>query len=93
MEFSYLTLKWGCDGTAYNISGKTVYRMRGILDLIEKVTEYTFTIKVNSELLRPVDEPLIIGDSSKLIEATGWEQLLDLEQTIRDMYAHLLEQN
>jgi GDP-4-dehydro-6-deoxy-D-mannose reductase len=83
----------GAPGTAYNISGKTVYRMRGILDLIEKVTEYTFTIKVNSELLRPVDEPLIIGDSSKLIEATGWEQLLDLEQTIRDMYAHLLEQN
>jgi GDP-4-dehydro-6-deoxy-D-mannose reductase len=39
--------------------------------------------------LRPTDEPIIYGDSSKLKNDTGWEQQYPLEQTIKDMIDYI----
>jgi GDP-4-dehydro-6-deoxy-D-mannose reductase len=44
-----------------------------------------FEIKVDHNLLRPTDEPVIYGDSSKLESLTGWAQTYHLEETIKDM--------
>lgn len=44
-----------------------------------------FDIVVEQALLRPTDEPVIYGDSSKLMNETGWKQKYTLEETIIDM--------
>jgi nucleoside-diphosphate-sugar epimerase len=75
----------GLAGAVYNISGKNVYKITEIIDIIKKYTHVRFDIKVDKSLLRPIDEPVIYGDSSKLIEDTGWKQAYSLQDTIKDM--------
>ena len=46
-------------------------------------------IETDPKLLRPTDEPIIYGDSSRLKAHTGWEQQYDLRTTITDMVDYL----
>jgi GDP-4-dehydro-6-deoxy-D-mannose reductase len=36
-------------------------------------------------LARPADIPRIVGDPTRLHQATGWEPLIPLEQSLRDI--------
>lgn len=75
----------GTPGEAYNISGSKVYKMQEIVDIIHKYTPVEFVTETDPALLRPTDEKIIYGDSTKLVNATGWSQQYELETTIRDM--------
>jgi GDP-4-dehydro-6-deoxy-D-mannose reductase len=72
----------------YNISGSKVYRIGDLIPLIEKEVGRSLETKVNPKFLRPTDEPIIFGDSSRLVEHTGWKQEYALEQTVQDMIAY-----
>jgi GDP-4-dehydro-6-deoxy-D-mannose reductase len=76
-------------GEAYNISGNKVYTISEIIPIIEEVIGRKVEIEVDPKLLRPTDEPIIYGDSSRLKAHTGWEQQYDLRTTITDMVAYL----
>jgi GDP-4-dehydro-6-deoxy-D-mannose reductase len=81
----------GVAGETYNISGQKFYEINDIITLIEKRLGASLPTQVDPKLLRPSDEPIIFGDSSKLIAATGWQQQYTLEQTINDMLDYWLE--
>jgi GDP-4-dehydro-6-deoxy-D-mannose reductase len=38
-------------------------------------------------LKRPVDIPVLVGDASKLVRATGWAPTIDLPTTLADILA------
>ncbi len=78
--------KWG---DVYNISGNKVYQIKDIIPIIENYMRITLPTEVDQTLLRPTDEPIIFGDSSKLIHDTGWEQKYQLETTIKDMIDYI----
>jgi GDP-4-dehydro-6-deoxy-D-mannose reductase len=40
---------------------------------------------VDPARVRPVDQPLLVADASKLRAATGWEPLYSIEMTLADM--------
>jgi GDP-4-dehydro-6-deoxy-D-mannose reductase len=44
--------------------------------------------EIDPRLLRPIDEPVIWADCSKLKAATGWEPVISLDQTIDDMLGY-----
>jgi len=75
----------GMPGEAYNISAQKAYAVDEIIEIIEKELNASFDVQIDSTLLRPKDEPIILGDSSKLILATGWRPKHDLAITVRDM--------
>ncbi len=75
----------GKHGEVYNISGIKVYKIKEIINIIENYMHIKFDLEIDRTLLRPTDEPIIYGDSSKLINDTGWEQKYTLEMTIIDM--------
>ena len=75
----------GESGEVYNVSGEKAYLISDIIDIIRKKTSAKFEIEVDKSLLRPTDEPVIFGDSTKLKECTGWNQKYSLEMTITDM--------
>jgi GDP-mannose 4,6-dehydratase len=81
----WLLSEQGIAGEVYNISGKYVYKISDIITIIKQYTSVQFKIEVDKNLLRPTDEPIIYGDSSKLEAATGWKQSYHLKDTIRDM--------
>jgi GDP-4-dehydro-6-deoxy-D-mannose reductase len=40
---------------------------------------------VQTDLLRPVDVPEVVGDAGRLRQATGWEPEIPLERTLSDL--------
>jgi GDP-4-dehydro-6-deoxy-D-mannose reductase len=79
----------GTWGDVYNISGNKVYEINEIVPIIENYMGIHLATEVDPKLLRPTDEPIIYGDSSKLKNDTGWEQQYPLEQTIKDMIDYI----
>lgn len=75
----------GKAGDVYNLSSEHIYQMRDIVTIIENQVGHEFKIKVDSALLRPTDEKIIVGDVTKLKRDTGWKQKIPMEQTIADM--------
>jgi nucleoside-diphosphate-sugar epimerase len=72
-------------GEVYNVSGEKVYQISDIIEIIKKHSTAHIEIEVDSRLLRPTDEPVIFGNSTKLVNCTGWRQQYSLEKTIVDM--------
>ena len=75
----------GTPGEAYNISSEKIYVMSEIIEMIEKEIGHKFRIEVDKSLFRLTDEPVIAGDVSKLRKDTGWQQEIEMSQTIHDM--------
>jgi nucleoside-diphosphate-sugar epimerase len=75
----------GKSGEAYNICGSKVYKIVEVVEIIRKYAKVEFSTKVDTKLLRPTDEPIIVGSSDKLVALTGWEQKYSLDETIHDM--------
>lgn len=77
----------GSPGEAYHVcSGRDV----SIGDLAERLlalAERPMTLVADPDLQRPVDLPVLRGDSSKLAAATGWEPQIELDQTLADVLA------
>ena len=75
----------GQAGGVYNISGAKTYQIREIVELVLSGTRIPLSVQTDPALLRPSDEKVIFGDSSRLIAATGWQQQVTLQQTVSDM--------
>lgn len=75
----------GVPGEVYNISGAKTYQMKEIVALVCKHARVPVRVEVDPALLRPSDELVIFGDSSRLVAATGWSQKIAIEQTVVDM--------
>ena len=69
----YLAEK-GKMGEVYNLSSEYCYQMKDIVAMIEKKIGHKLEIKVDSKLLRPTDERIIVGNIDKLKADTGWKQ-------------------
>lgn len=78
----------GEPGEVYNISGSRAYKIQDVVDLVRRHATVSVEVEVDPALLRPSDEPVIFGDSSHLVAATGWMQGVPLEKTIVDMLGY-----
>ncbi len=81
----YLLAEKGHPGEVYNISGRYVYEISQIIEMIEKDMGVCFDLEVDQALLRPTDEKIIVGDIAKIVEHTGWQQQIPMEQTVHNM--------
>lgn len=75
----------GESGQVYNISGQHVYSMEQVVGLVTSLAKVPVQVIEDPSLLRPTDEPVIFGDSSRLQACTGWEQEIPLQKTLSDM--------
>ncbi|WP_118951339.1 GDP-mannose 4,6-dehydratase [Taibaiella helva] len=78
----------GVAGEVYNVCGSKSYRIADVLTMIEKIIGRPLPHRVDPTLIRSTDEPVIYGDSGRIISATGWQQRIPLEQTLTDMIAY-----
>jgi GDP-mannose 4,6-dehydratase len=73
------------DPDVYNLSGAKAYKIGDLLEMLKKMTDAKFEVKQDPALMRPTDEPIIMGDSTKFINKTGWKQSVLIEKTLKDM--------
>lgn len=77
----------GEPGAVYNVcSGRSV-SMRSIVDALISIAGVEATLEVDPARLRPSDMPDLVGDHGRITERTGWQPVIPLDQTLRDVYA------
>jgi GDP-4-dehydro-6-deoxy-D-mannose reductase len=72
-------------GEVYNICRGRAWSIQEVLDLLLARTKAKIEVKQDPARLRPSDVPILLGDCSKFVKATGWEPTIPFEQTLEDM--------
>ncbi len=84
-----LLLKKGRSGEVYNICSGTAVSGKEILEGLEKAAKIEINPIIDPSKNRPVDNPVIYGDYSKLNNETGWKPEIKLDQTLADIIASM----
>jgi GDP-4-dehydro-6-deoxy-D-mannose reductase len=72
-------------GEAYNICSGTAWSIQQVLDRLLGMTKAAIEVKQDPRRLRPSDVPILLGDNSKFVQATGWQPTIPFERTLEDM--------
>ncbi len=75
----------GKAGEIYNIGTGRDISLKRMLEILKEQSSANVEIHVDPARVRPVDQPLLLADASKLRAETGWEPQFTTEQTLRDM--------
>jgi GDP-4-dehydro-6-deoxy-D-mannose reductase len=72
----------------YNVaSGKAVI-LRDVLGALLALAQVDIEVVTDAELVRPVDVPVLVGDASRLEQATGWRPTVSLNRSLADALDH-----
>ncbi len=82
--YRLLALK-GSPGEIYNLGTGQGTRIADALESLARLASVPVEIHVDPARVRPVDQPLLVADPSKLKAATGWEPRFSIGQTLADM--------
>ena len=80
-----LLAEMGSPGEVYNLGTGQGTRIADALESLRSLARVPIEVHVDPARVRPVDQPLLVSDSSKLRAATGWEPRLSIAQTLADM--------
>jgi GDP-4-dehydro-6-deoxy-D-mannose reductase len=72
-------------GEVYNVGADKIYSVQEIVDAIRAKLDVSFEVQQDPELMRPSDEPVIAGDTSKFRRRCNWAPEIDLSSTLNDM--------
>jgi GDP-4-dehydro-6-deoxy-D-mannose reductase len=75
----------GTPGEIYNLGSGRGTRLADALEMLRSLAGVPIEVFVDPARVRPVDQPLLVADASKLRLATGWEPAFSIEQTLADM--------
>jgi GDP-4-dehydro-6-deoxy-D-mannose reductase len=79
-------LEKGVPGEVYNVCSGRGYSIQDIVDCLSRLTQIPIEIEQKTDLLRPIDNPILIGSYEKLHRETGWEPTHSIEQSLEKIY-------
>ncbi len=74
----------GAAGEVYNIASGRGYAVREVLDRLIRLSSRPVDVRRDPALMRPADDPVIIGDNTRLT-ALGWRPQIGLDRTLADI--------
>jgi GDP-4-dehydro-6-deoxy-D-mannose reductase len=80
-----LLAQHGKPGEVYNLGSGWGTKLADALRHLTTLARRPIDVRVDPARVRPVDQPLLVADASKLRAATGWEPAYTIEQTLADM--------
>ena len=83
-----LLITEGTPGEAYNVCSGQDVAVSEIADTLLGLANTPMTLEEDQRLFRPVDVPVVRGDSAKLRAATGWTPEIALTDTLADLLAN-----
>ena len=75
----------GVSGEVYNLGSGRGTRLADALETLRGLAGVPIDVFVDPARVRPVDQPLLVADASKLRLATGWEPRFSIVSTLADM--------
>lgn len=83
---AYTTLmEKGVTGEIYNICSNTGYSLREVINKMMIIADVNTDCIVNSNLVRPADNPIIIGSNAKITKQCEWQPEIPFEKTLSDI--------
>ncbi len=82
----------GTSGEIYNVGTGRGTRLSDALHTLSSLAGRPIDVYIDPARVRPVDQPLLVADPSKLRAATGWEPRFTIEQTLSDMLDYWREE-
>jgi len=72
---------------AYNVGGDKLFSMGELLDKMLEIKglKGKVELRVDQKLVRPIDIPIQICDTTKFRKLTGWKPEIPIEQTLKDL--------
>ncbi len=83
----WLVARKGEAGTAYNLCSGQGHSIRELLEGLVSLASVPVLVEPDPARLRPADDPVLVGDSSRL-RALGWQPTILLEQTLGDVLSY-----
>jgi len=80
-----LLAEHGLPGEAYNVCSGTGVSVREIAERLVAKAQRPMRLRVDTELVRPVDMPILIGSPAKVTEDTGWRPEIPLDETLTNL--------
>jgi GDP-4-dehydro-6-deoxy-D-mannose reductase len=80
-----LLAQHGCAGEIYNLGSGQGTRIADALEQLRSLANVPIPVRIDPDRVRPVDQPLLIADASKLHAAISWKLHYTREQTLGDM--------
>lgn len=80
-----LIMERGTPGSAYNVASGRLCSIRSLLDMLLSLTSVTTRVESETARLRPGSTSRVWGSPARLREATGWQPIIPLEKTVRDV--------
>lgn len=80
----WLAVRRATPGEVYNIARGEGITIRELLDRLIALCDTEVRIETDPERLRPSDVEILLGDSSKFRQETGWEPQVPFEKTLSD---------
>ena len=69
----------------YNVCSGAAHRVGDLLDALLAMARIRVTVKQDPARMRPSDNPLVLGDLSRLQADTGWRPEIPIERTLADL--------
>lgn len=86
MVRAYLLAVQKCDpGEVYNIATGHAIKIEDVLKMMLAMSTVKVEIKQDPKRMRPSDVPILIGDTKKFQEKTGWKAEIPFEKTAADL--------
>ncbi len=78
-------------GSAYNIGSGQPISIRWLLDTLIEHSHVPIQVELDPARMRPADVPLVIADSRRFRQVTGWAPQIPLQQTLLDILSYWRE--
>ena len=83
----YMLFKHGLPGQIYNVCSGNGYAISDIIHKFMTVTGCKPNIRTDPNLLRPVENRIVIGSYAKIRKEIGWEPQISIDDSIKDIAA------
>jgi GDP-4-dehydro-6-deoxy-D-mannose reductase len=83
-----LLMQRGLPGTIYNIASGVARTMRTVLDALIARARVPVRVEVEASRLRPHDDLMLVGDATRLRDATGWAPRIPFDRTLDDLFEY-----
>jgi GDP-4-dehydro-6-deoxy-D-mannose reductase len=84
LDAFWILLQKGKAGDVYNICSSEPVKIGDILHKLLKISGIEVKIEVDPKKIRPTDEPVVVGDNSKIKRDCRWEPKIPFEKTLED---------
>jgi GDP-4-dehydro-6-deoxy-D-mannose reductase len=83
-------LKKGETEKVYNVCSGSGYSILDIVNALSELNHIPVVVEQNQTLLRPIDNPMLLGNYDKLRNATRWKPGCPLENSLDKIYNYRL---